>query len=73
MNLMSRIYTTIQGEMLDAVCRKVYGDESGYVEQVMEANPGIAQLPHRLPIGTKINLPDLSRANETPTVVSLWD
>ncbi|MFS2326574.1 tail protein X [Brucella sp. H1_1004] len=70
---MSRIYTTIQGEMLDAVCRKVYGDESGYVEQVMEANPGLAGLPHRLPIGTKIHLPQLSQADDSQSVVSLWD
>ncbi len=70
--LMSRIYTTIQGEMLDAICRKVYGDESGYVEQVMEANPGLAGLPHRLPIGTIINLPDLSRADDSQAVISLW-
>lgn len=70
---MSRIYTTIQGEMLDAVCRKVYGDESGYVEQVMEANPGLAGLPHRLPIGTRIHLPDLSRTDDSQSVVSLWD
>ncbi|WP_024899531.1 tail protein X [Brucella rhizosphaerae] len=69
---MSRIYTTIQGEMLDAICRKVYGDESGYVEQVMEANPGLAGLPHRLPIGTIINLPDLSRADDSQAVISLW-
>lgn len=71
---MGRIYTTIQGEMLDAICRKIYGDESGYVEQVTrEVNPGLANLPHRLPIGTKIHLPDLSRADDSQSVVSLWD
>ena len=59
--------------MLDAVCRKVYGDESGYVEQIMEVNPGLAGLPHRLPIGTKINLPDLSQADDSQSVISLWD
>lgn len=70
---MGRIYTTIQGEMLDAVCQKIYGDESGYVERVLEANPGLARLPHRLPIGTKIHLPDLSRTNDSQSVISLWD
>lgn len=73
MKIMARIYTTIQGEMLDAICRKIYGDESGYVEQVMEANPGLAELPHRLPIGTKINLPDFARAEHSQPVVALWD
>ncbi len=70
---MGRIYTTIQGEMVDAICRKVYGDESGYMEQVLEANPGLAALPHRLPMGTKIRLPDLRQADDNQSVVSLWD
>jgi len=70
---MGRVYTTIQGELVDAICRKIYGDESGYVEQVLEANPGLAALPHRLPIGTKIRLPDLSQADDNQSIVSLWD
>lgn len=70
---MSRSYTTIQGEILDMICRKEYGDESGYVEQVLEANPGLADLPHRLPLGTVIYLPELTRADATPSVISLWD
>lgn len=70
---MSRIYTTHQGEALDMICRKIYGGESGYVEQVLEANPGLAALPHRLPIGTKINLPALTRAESIPAIITLWD
>lgn len=70
---MGRVYTTIQGEMVDAICRKIYGDESGYVEQVMEANPGLAALPHRLPMGTKIFLPDLLRSDKSPSIVALWN
>ncbi len=70
---MNRIYTTHQGEALDAICRKIYGGESGYVEQVLEANPGLAALPHRLPIGTKINLPTLTRADKVPAIITLWD
>lgn len=70
---MGRVYTTIQGEMVDAICRKIYGDESGYVEQVLEANPGLAALPHRLPIGTKINLPDALRADQNQPLIALWD
>lgn len=70
---MGRIYTTIQGEMVDAICRKIYGDESGYVEQLLEANPGLAALPHRLPTGTKVALPDLIRADDRRAIISLWD
>lgn len=70
---MGRIYTTRQGEVLDMICRQVYGGESGYVEQVLEANPGLAAMPHRLPIGTKINLPALTRADKVPAIITLWD
>ncbi|WP_247996809.1 tail protein X [Brucella tritici] len=70
---MGRVYTTIQGEMVDAICRKIYGDESGYVEQVLEANPGLAALPHRLPVGTRIALPDIDVASDSQSVVALWD
>jgi len=66
-------YKTQQGEMLDAICRAIYGDESGYVEQVLEANPGLAAQPAPLPIGTVISLPDLPTAAEVVPVVSLWD
>lgn len=70
---MSRIYTTYQGEAVDVICRKIYGGESGYVEQVLEANPGLAALPHRLPAGTKINLPSLTRADNITAIITLWD
>ena len=59
--------------MIDIICRKEYGDESGYVEQVLEANPGLAELPHKLPPGTVIRLPELNRADATPSIISLWD
>lgn len=68
-----RSYTTRQGEMVDAICRRVYGDESGYVERVLDANPGLAEKPIPLPIGTVIDLPELPRAAEVVPVVNLWD
>lgn len=71
--MMATIYMTTQGEMIDAICRRVYGDESGYVEQVLEANPGLAALPVLLPAGTKIVLPQIPKASEAVPVVSLWD
>jgi len=70
---MTTIYTTAQGEMVDAICRREYGGESGYVEQVLDANPGLAALPAPLPAGTEIALPDLAKASEVVPVVSLWD
>lgn len=70
---MATIYRTSQGEMIDAICRRVYGDESGYVEQVLDANPGLAAFSAPLPIGTLLTLPDLAKAADVVPVVSLWD
>ncbi|UXM94330.1 MULTISPECIES: tail protein X [unclassified Bartonella] len=65
-------YKTIQGEMLDRICRKIYGDESGYVEAVLEANPGLAKKGEPLPFGTLIMLPEVEKNNEL-NLVYLWD
>jgi phage tail protein X len=70
---MPTIYRTGQNEMADAICRRTYGDESGYVEQVLDANPGLAALGPVLPIRTAITLPDIAKASEVVPVVSLWD
>lgn len=70
---MATVYTTRQGEMIDAICRRFYDDESGYVERVIEDNPGLAARPIPLPIGTKIMLPDLPRMSAERKIVSLWD
>ncbi|MCX5571493.1 tail protein X [Kaistia nematophila] len=66
------IYTTRQGDMIDAICTRTYGDESGYVEIVLAANPGLAALGMPLPIGTVIDLPEIAKAREAVAVVSLW-
>lgn len=70
---MATIYTTRQGEFTDAICRRFYGDESGYVEAVLETNPGLAALGPVLPVMTKILLPDLPRAAPEQKIVNLWD
>lgn len=70
---MAITYTTKQNEMVDVICRRVYGDESGYVETVLDANPGLAGQSIPLPIGTEIELPDLPRAAPEQKIISLWD
>lgn len=70
---MATIYTTRQGELVDVICRRAYGDESGYVEKVLDANPGLAGLGPILPIMTKVLLPDLPKAAPEKKIVSLWD
>lgn len=70
---MPTIHVTGQGEMVDAICRRFYGDESGFVEAVLDANPGLAANGTTLPIGTRVVLPDLAKATEIVPVVTLWD
>lgn len=66
-------YRTIDGDVIDAVCRRYYGREAGAVEAVLEANPGLAELGPVLPAGTLVELPDLPRPLETIETVKLWD
>lgn len=65
-------YQTQRGEVLDAICYRIYRAGSGYVEAVLDANPGLTA--PILPAGTVITLPDvaLPDADEVP-VVTLWD
>lgn len=58
---MSATYTTARdGERLDLICYRWYGTLAGrVVEQVLDANPGLAaRNPAALPAGTIIAMPD---------------
>lgn len=59
-------------QVLDALVSKHFGDESGYVEAVLDANPGLAESV-RLPMGTPVVLPDLAKKYDTIPVVTLWE
>lgn len=63
-----------QGESLDALIYRHKGIVPGYLETVLEANPGIADLGPILPMGTVVSLPDISTTAQTSTkTVQLWD
>lgn len=64
-------YSSVQGDTADLICRRVYGEESGFVEAVLAANAGLADHPI-LPIGTVVRLPELAKPADLPTT-SLWD
>ncbi|MEI9428746.1 tail protein X [Mesorhizobium sp. Cs1299R1N3] len=68
-------YTCIDGDMVDAICAGYYGEESGYTEMVLEANPGLADLGPVLAAGTVVKLPTISAADagEANDIVRLWD
>lgn len=67
------VYTTIQGDTVDWVCFKYYGSTAGrVVEQVFEANTGLADMGPVLPIGVQIILPEITPIPEI-NEVRLWD
>lgn len=66
------IYKTQQNDTVDYVAFRYYGTLDGRTtEQVLEANPGLADLGPLLPMGLTINLPDILPST-TANQVSLW-
>jgi phage tail protein X len=65
-------YRTRQGDVLDAVCKAVYGRESAAAD-VLAANPGLADLGPVYQNGLVIDLPELPSPVSQPTIVRLWD
>lgn len=68
---MSIIYTTKDGDVLDAICFKYYGESKGTTEQVIEANRHLANEPEIFETGVKITLPQIN-LNEESEVIKLW-
>ena len=66
-------YRTRDGDVLDAICYRHYGETNGYVEAVLAANLGLADKPPVLPAGLIIVLPDLPRLPPRQPVLRLWD
>lgn len=66
------LYRCKDGDMLDWICFQHYSQESGAVEAVLEANPGLAKLGPVLPAGTLIVLPALPDTSQKSTV-RLWN
>lgn len=68
---MSIIYTTSDGDVLDAICNKYYGATSGIIEQVIEANRHLELEADIFTAGTKITLPEITQSKEVQ-IVKLW-
>lgn len=66
------IYQTREGDTLDWILWHWYGREQ-VVPAVLEANPGLADLPPVLPAGVLINLPKIETPGAAPDGVELWD
>lgn len=70
---MPAIHLTSENDALDLICARHYGRQAGAVEQVLEANPDIAAVAHRLPVGLSIVLPDIASNGQGPQTVRLWE
>lgn len=65
------IYTTKDGDVLDAICWKYYGSTVGTVEKVLEVNRHLAELGSVFVAGVKIVMPNLT-PEEEPESIALW-
>ncbi|PHM36201.1 tail protein X [Xenorhabdus mauleonii] len=63
---------TQQHDTVDSLCWRHYGRTHGVTEQVLDANPGLADWGAILPHGTEVELPDITAAPVTP-MIQLWD
>lgn len=69
---MTVVYSTKQGDVLDDVVNRYYGDTlNGIVELVLEANTGLADYGPSLPAGVEITLPDRP-VPSSDTLKRLW-
>lgn len=70
---MSLTYRTSDGDTADYIAWKYYGTQDGQVvEQLLEANPGLADRGPVLPAGILVTLPDV-QPDTAAQVVRLWD
>lgn len=68
---MTTTYVTREGDVLDDLCRKVYGElKPGMVEAVLKANPNLAKYGFILPSKLTIDFPVLEP--EAKPTVRLW-
>ena len=67
---MAQIYRSKEGDMLDWICWRHYGRQSTAVEEVLEANPGLADQGAMIAAGQLITLPDLDEPELD--IVRIW-
>lgn len=75
---MARLATSIRveaeaGETVDALVYRVLGKGSPAVEQVLDANPNLADQGLILQAGQGIVIPAAATLPATPPTINLWD
>lgn len=67
-------YVTRQGDVLDAIALKHYGQvSSSIVTAILDANYCLSELGPILPGGLTIELPNVDLPSSVKSGVSLWD
>lgn len=66
-------YRTKDGDVLDQVCTKHYGDAPWRIEDVLAANPGLATHGPVMTSGLIIDLPAVEETAPEQTTIRLWD
>jgi phage tail protein X len=66
-------YRTKEGDVLDAICARHYGDLEFRVEDVIATNPGLSAIGPVLPSGRVIELPMIEDSAPERVTVRLWD
>ena len=67
-------YTTTDGDMLDEIAARHYGDtKPDLVVALLLANPAAAEYGPVLPAGVTLTLPDLAPQSANGAALSLWD
>lgn len=79
----TEIVVPLEDMTLDLVCfehalsvlrdRRAAGRLNGYVEAVLDANPGLAATGAILPLGALVRLPEFRLDDESVQTVRLWD
>lgn len=70
---MSQTYLTSDGDTADYIAWKYYGTQDGkVVEQLLAANPGLADRGPVLPAGLQVTLPEIVLETAEQSV-RLWD
>ncbi|WP_442489393.1 tail protein X [Halomonas litopenaei] len=69
---MPRTVRARQRDTVDAICYRAYGRTQGVTEQVLKANPGLADLGPILPHGTLVTLPDIVQLPSREPTIQLW-
>lgn len=64
-------YITKDGETLDYIVWKYYGQTQGILERVLNANRHLAQYDTVLPAGVEITLPEITQASNN-SKIKLW-